>query len=55
MEQQIDIQKVSDLELMELYIQQRELLAQSQQNVIAIQAEVQRRKELVAVLPNDTD
>ena len=43
--QPIDIQKVDDLQLLELYIQQRELLAQSQQNVVAIQAELQRRKE----------
>ena len=44
---QIDIQKISDLGLMDLYIQQRELLAQAQQNVIAIQAELQRRKDLL--------
>ncbi len=43
---QIDIQKISDLELMEIYVQQREMLAQAQQNVTAIHADMQRRKEL---------
>ena len=46
-QQNIDIQKVSDLELAELLSQQMAQLFQLQQNVTALQAELQRRKELL--------
>ena len=46
-QQNIDIQKISDLELAELLSQQMTQLFQLQQNVTALQAELQRRKELL--------
>ena len=51
-QQPIDIQKINNLELLEIYIQQRDLLAQAQQNVIAIQAELARRKEQAKASPS---
>ena len=48
MTDQIDIQKISDLELAEFLSTQISLLSQTQQNVTILQAELQRRKQLVA-------
>jgi len=45
---QIDIQKISDLVLAELLAEQMAQLFQAQQNVNALQAELQRRKALVS-------
>ena len=44
----LDIQKISDLELAELLTQQLTTLFQTQQNVTALQAELQRRKAIHA-------
>ena len=44
---QIDIQKISDLELAEILSAQLAQLFQAQQNVTALQAELQRRKGLL--------
>ena len=45
---QIDIQKISDLELAEILSAQLAQLFQAQQNVTALQAELQRRKALAS-------
>ena len=45
--QQIDITQISDLELAELLASQMTQLFQFQQNVNALQAEVNRRKQLI--------
>ena len=47
--QQIDILTISDLELAELLSGQMVQLFQFQQNVNALQAELNRRKQLTAV------
>jgi len=44
---QIDIQKISDLVLAELLAEQMKQLFQAQQNVTALDAELQRRKALL--------
>ena len=46
---QVDIQKITDLELGELLAGQMAQLFQFQQNVNALQAELNRRKQLTAV------
>ena len=48
-QKQVDIQKITDLELGELLAGQMAQLFQFQQNVNALQAELNRRKQLTAV------
>jgi len=47
-QQNVDISKISDLELAELLVAQMANLMQTQNNVTALQAELQRRKAAVA-------
>ena len=53
MTDQIDIQKISDLELAEFLSAQISLLSQTQQNVAILQAELQRRKQLLVEAQNE--
>jgi len=41
----IDITKISDLELAQILVDQMQLLMQVQSNLLALRAELQRRKE----------
>jgi hypothetical protein len=50
-QQQVDISKVSDLELAELLVAQMSNLMQTQANVTALQAELQRRKAAITEKP----
>ena len=49
-QQQIQIDKISDLELAEMLSQQQQMAYQSQLNVNALLAELQRRKALIKKL-----
>jgi hypothetical protein len=48
-QKQVDIQKISDLELGELLAGQMAQLFQFQQNVNALQAELNRRKQMTEI------
>jgi len=43
----IDITKISDLDLAQILVDQMNLLMQVQSNLLALRAELQRRKEAV--------
>ena len=45
----IDITKISDLELAQILVDQMQLQMQVQSNLLALRAELQRRKEAAAV------
>ena len=45
-QKQIEIDKISDLELADILAAQMTLLYQTQQNVVLLQNELQRRKQL---------
>jgi len=47
METQLDITKTTDLELAEILDQQMQLLMQVQSNLLALRAELTRRKEAI--------
>jgi len=51
-QKQIEIDKISDLELADILATQMTLLYQTQQNVVVLQNELQRRKQLTENQPN---
>ena len=53
--QQIDIQKLTDLDFAELMQNQMALLFQAQQNIQQLQAELARRKALVTTKKTDDE